>query len=418
MTTAHAPVAIVHDYLTQRGGAERVVLATQRAFPDAAIHTSLYDAAGTFPEFESLDVRPALIDGVAPLRQRHRAALPFYPPTFSAMNIDADVVFCSSSGWAHGVRTRGRKVVYCHGPARWLYQTDAYLMESGRATTAVFQAIRPALRSWDQRAARSADHYVVNSNHTRRLVRDAYGIDAEVLHPPPGVSAGGSERSVDGVEPGFFLCVSRLLGYKHVGAVIEAFRSLGSERLVVVGSGPDEMKLRALAGPNVTFLMSVPDDQLRWLYAHADALIAASFEDFGLTPIEAASFGAPTIALRFGGFLDSVVEGETGIFFDRPEPKLIVEAIRGLDDAALSAAAIREHALGLRRTELPGATARDRGEMSDGELTISVVIPLHDGAAPITETLDSLANRLRPHSATMSTRWNLRRFLRSRARRN
>src|SRR4051812_17705186 len=120
-------VAIVHDYLTQRGGAERVVLAMNRAFPDAPIYTSLYDPDGTYPEFATIDVRTAPLNRVPALCRYHRGAFPVLAPTFSAMNIDADVVVCSSSGWAHGVRTAGYKIVYCHAPARWLYQTDRYL---------------------------------------------------------------------------------------------------------------------------------------------------------------------------------------------------------------------------------------------------------------------------------------------------
>ncbi len=267
MTAAAVPVAIVHDYLTQRGGAERVVLGLHRAFPDAPIHTSLYEPAETFPEFAAATVETSPLDHVALLRRRHRLALPFLAPAFSLTDVEADVVVCSSSGWAHGVRTSGTKVVYCHAPARWLYQTDAYLAGRRRASSVVLRSLRPTLRAWDRRAARSAQRYLVNSNHTRQLVRHVYGIDAEVLFPPPGVVATDPQRAVDGLDDGFFLCVSRLLGYKHVDAVVEAFRDLTDERLVVVGSGPEEAKLRALARRNVVYLPSVPDDQLRWLYA-------------------------------------------------------------------------------------------------------------------------------------------------------
>ena len=120
-------VVLVHDYLTQRGGAERVVLSMTRAFPHAPLYTSLYDPRATFPEFGEIDVRTLPINRLPPLRRHHRAALPLLAPSFSSLRISADVVICSSSGWAHGARVEGRKIVYCHTPARWLYQSDRYL---------------------------------------------------------------------------------------------------------------------------------------------------------------------------------------------------------------------------------------------------------------------------------------------------
>jgi glycosyltransferase involved in cell wall biosynthesis len=337
-------VAIVHDYVTQRGGAERVVLALHRAFPAAPVHTSLFDPTCTFPEFDGLAIRRSPLDRLKAVRRNHRLALPLLAPAFSAMRVNADVVICSSSGWAHGVRTSGRKIVYCHAPARWLYQTDAYLARSGGAARAAMRGLRPALIRWDRQAASSADVYLANSNHTRRLIRDTYGIDAEVVFPPAGISPGGRQDPIGTLEPGFFLCISRLLAYKHVDAVIGAFADLLAERLVVVGTGPEESKLRTLASRNVSFLATVSDEQLRWLYANASGLVAASYEDFGLTPVEAAAFGTPSIALRYGGYFDTVREGVTGQLFDVPQPNEIARAVRNFDASAFEAQDLRSHA--------------------------------------------------------------------------
>jgi glycosyltransferase involved in cell wall biosynthesis len=337
-------VVLVHDYLTQRGGAERVALALARAFPDAPLHTSLYEPDSTFEEFGELDVRTMPIDRVGPLRRHHRLALPLLAPSFSATRVDADVVLCSSSGWAHGVRTDGRKIVYCHAPARWLYQRDHYLAESGRSTRVGLAALAPALRRWDIAAARSADRYLANSERTRQMIAEIYGLDAEVIHPPHGVDVTGARRPVAGLDGGFHLCVSRLLPYKNVDAVIGAFDRRPDRRLVVVGRGPDEARLRAAAGANVRFVPFATDDELRWLYANAQALIGASYEDFGLTPVEAAAFGTPSVVLRFGGYLETVVEGETGVFFDRPDAVDVGTAIDEIDRAGLSRERIRAHA--------------------------------------------------------------------------
>jgi glycosyltransferase involved in cell wall biosynthesis/ubiquinone/menaquinone biosynthesis C-methylase UbiE len=339
-------VAIVHDYLTQRGGAERVVLSMLRAFPGAPLYTSLYLPEATFPEFAAADVRTLPLNRVPPLRRNHRLALPLLAPAFSRLEVQADVVVCSSSGWAHGVRTGGRKVVYCHTPARWLYQPDRYLGERGAMDPArgALAVLRPALVRWDRRAARSAHRCLVNSRAVASRVRGLYGIEAEVLPAPQTVDPEGPQEELASLEPGFLLCVSRLLPYKNVDAVVEAVARLRDERLVVVGSGPDEARLQSGANGSATFVSSVGDEQLRWLYANCAGLLSASYEDYGLTPLEAAAFGKPAAVLRWGGFLDTVREDATGVFFDAPAPDDILQAIVALRSRDWDADAIRAHA--------------------------------------------------------------------------
>jgi len=342
--TAPDPVALVHDYLTQRGGAERVVVSLAEAYPEAPLHTSFYDPGGTFPEFAGADIRTLPLDRIRALRTRHRLALPVLAPAFSRLTVDAEVAICSSSGWAHGARVTGRKVVYCHTPARWLYQTERYLEGSSPASKALVSVLAPSLRAWDRKAAASAHRYLVNSTAVRQRVGDLYGLDAEVVPPPVEVDPAGPSTEVVGLEPGFFLSVSRLLPYKNVDAVSQAFAHLPSERLVVVGTGPLDAAIRAAAPPNVTVLGTVDDPALRWLYRSCTGLVAASHEDFGLTPVEAAAFGKPTAALRWGGFLDTMVEGTTGVFIDRPEPRSIAEAVERLSATRWDEQALRHHA--------------------------------------------------------------------------
>ena len=337
-------VALVHDYLTQRGGAERVVVSLTRAFPGAPLYTSLYDPRATFPELAEVEVRPMPLNRLALLRQNHRLALPLLAPAFSRLRVDADVLVCSSSGWAHGARGSGRKIVYCHTPARWLYQADRYLRGRGIASRVAVVGLRPALIRWDRAAAASADHYLANSSVVAERIAHIYGIEADVVPPAPAITPDGPAEPADGIEPGFVLCVSRLLPYKNVDAVVRAFTALPNDRLVVAGTGPDAAALRAFAGPNVTFVGSVEDAELRWLYQASDALVAASYEDFGLTPLEAASFGKPAAVLRWGGFLDTVVEGESGIFFETPTAKAVANAVGELRANRWSEEAIRNHA--------------------------------------------------------------------------
>lgn len=339
-----AEVAVVHDYLTQRGGAERVVLSMVRAFPQARLHTALYSPEDTYPEYRDVPLSTLPLNRLAFLRRRHRMALPLYPLAFSARRLTAGVTLVSSSGWAHGIRTTGRKVVYCHAPARWLYQTDRYLAGSQVVARGALRTLRPLLRAWDGHAARSADRYLTQSSAMRALIKEVYGIHAEVLPAPHSMDPTQARTPPGDIEPGFLLCVSRLLRYKNVDAVVDAMRLLEGHLLVVVGRGPEEGRLRASAPGNVRFLGTVPDEVLRWLYAHCAGLVAASHEDYGLTPLEAAAFGRPCAALHGGGFLDTVVEGTTGVFFDEPHPPLIADAARRLVLQRWDEAAIRTHA--------------------------------------------------------------------------
>ena len=345
-------VAIAHDYLTQLGGAEKTVLNMSRAFPDAPIYTMLYDADATFPEFRDLDVRVPMFNKVKPFRKHHRAALPILPLVARSIYIDADVVLSSSSGWAHGFRTNGRKLVYCHSPARWLYQSAAYLGDKGNTAARLgLRAAAPYLRSWDRREALRSDRYLANSTEIRGRISDAYGIDADIVFPPVSKPATAHVESIpevtewlrgDAPDDSFYLVVSRLLPYKNVDAIVRAFAG-SNRRLVVVGHGPQADQLRALKGDNVVMLSHLSDGTLAWLYKNCRAIIAASYEDYGLTPLEAGVWGKPAIALRFGGFLDTILEDVSGMYFDTPTPQAVADALNRFESMRFDPDKVRRH---------------------------------------------------------------------------
>ena len=332
-------IAIAHDYLTQRGGAERVVLSLAKAFPEAEIHTLFYEPEQTYPEFREMRIRTSSLNRVGTFRRDPRIALPLLAAASSRTRIDADVVIASSSGWAHAFPTTGRKIVYCHSPARWLYLPDDYLGEAGSLDPKrlALTALTPFLTRWDQRASRTADLYLANSSVVRERIHRVYGIDAPTLFPPfsPDLVEGFKQpisslegwAGEDGAEDGHYLVVSRLQPYKHVDKVVQAFEQLPDDRLLVIGKGPERDRLRSMAPSNVRFAEGLSDAEMRWAYAKSEALIAASHEDFGLTPLEAGAFGKPTFALRAGGYLDTVTEGVNGLFFEEAEPGQIAEAI-------------------------------------------------------------------------------------------
>jgi glycosyltransferase involved in cell wall biosynthesis len=203
---------------------------------------------------------------------------------------------------------------------------------------------RPLLEDWDRRAMGSADRYLAVSNETAARFRKVYGVDAEVLSPPPTLRAGGPEEPVEGVTPGYCLCTSRLLPYKNVGVLVEAMQYVPDVELLVVGDGPTRRFLEASSGPNVRFLGPVSDAQMRWLYRHCIGLVAASHEDYGLTPLEAATFGRPSAVLGEGGFLETVVEGTTGVYFENLAPHRVAAGIKELVGTTFDPFAIRAHA--------------------------------------------------------------------------
>lgn len=318
-------VVVAHDYLTGQGGAERVALALARAFNASRIVTAMYEPASTFDGFADFEVQTSWLNRCSALRADHRRALPLLAGTFSRLLIeDADVVICSSSGWAHGIRTTAPKVVYCHTPARWLHEPDDYFIDKSQRTRRAFERIAPYLHRWDQRAAHSATRYVANSTVVAGRIKRTYGIDADVVPPPPGLTPGRT-HAVAGVEPGFLLSVGRDRGYKNVPIITAAMSHLPGERLVTVGASA-----AADSSENVFHLGRVSDEELRWLYSSARAVVSAAHEDFGLSPLEGFAFGTPAVLLRAGGFFDTMVEGLTGVSFDAAEPLAVADAIRRL----------------------------------------------------------------------------------------
>ncbi|RZS87416.1 glycosyltransferase involved in cell wall biosynthesis [Motilibacter rhizosphaerae] len=375
-------VVVAHDYVSQRGGAERVALTLLRTFPGAPLVTSVYDAEQTFPGFRAHEVRTSPLQAVPAFRRDPRLALPLLAPVWSRTRVtraDADVVVASSSGWAHGLATDPGVglVVYCHNPARWLYQSDEYF--AGRRVGAkAISTFGSALRRWDGSHARRATRYLANSSSVARRIRDAYGIEAEVLPPPVSVDTAGPMDPVPGLEPGFLLTVARGRGYKNTSVVEEAVAGLPGERLVVVGSATAD---EPAASSAVVRLGRVSDARLRWLYANARALVSVSFEDFGLTPLEANAFGTPAVLLRAGGFLDTLAEGVSGVFVDAPEVGAVRSAVRSLPD--LDADRIRLHAATYSEAAFRARLHEVVEDVAAGRSSRERVIDLRDSARTV-----------------------------------
>src|SRR4051812_8152625 len=318
-------VALAHDYLNQRGGAERVALELAQMWPEAPLYTSLYRSESTFPGFRKVDVRTSFLNRL-PVDRGFRTLFPLYPAAFRGLApIDADLLITSSSGWAHRltVRPGARHVVYCHNPARWLYG-EQYLGASSAKQVAIRPLLAP-LRRWDRAAARRADVYIANSALTRRRIRAAYGIDAHVIPPPVDV-----DRFRPTPRGERLLVVSRLLPYKRVDIVVDAATTAGVG-LDVVGVGPSLDDLRKRAGPTVTFHGRADDATVKELMQTCRAFCLPGMEDFGITPVEAQAAGKPVIAFHGGGAVDTVEEGVTGVFVREQDAAHFLEAVTACD---------------------------------------------------------------------------------------
>jgi len=336
-----ANVAIVHDYLNQRGGAERVVLEMSDMWPNAPIYTSLYRPGSTFPAFGDREIRATRLNRM-PVDRGFRNLLPLYPAAFHGLGeIDADVVVASSSGWAHLARTSRRTLhaIYCHTPARWLYGRD-YLGHRGAMSVkqAIAQPVLGKLARLDREAARRADLYIANSENVKRLIRSTYGIEAVVVPPPVDV-----DRFSPTPRGARILMVTRLLPYKNVAIVVRAATRLGIG-LDVVGDGPLLGQLSELAGPSVKFHGPVADEAVVELMERCSAVCVAAEEDFGIVSVEAQAAGKPVIAYGRGGSLETVSEGLTGVFFREQTEESLIAAIRAAEALETSPSVIATHA--------------------------------------------------------------------------
>jgi len=337
-------VAIVHDYLNQAGGAERVVESLHRLWPDAPIFTTIADRDAMPASLRDADIRVTWMQHLPAWKRHFRAYLPLYPLAIGGIDVRGyDVVVSSSSAWAKAVHTPAGAVhvCYCHTPMRWVWDYEHYVAREGFGAL-VRLALPPviaALRMWDVRTSGQPTHIVVNSRVVQERVRRYWGRTSEVLNPPVD-----TERFTVGSGPGsYHLVVARLAHYKRIDLAVAAFTQLGLP-LVVIGDGPARASLEAAAGPNVTFRGRVDDRGVAEAMRECRGLIWPGEEDFGITPLEATACGRPVIAYGAGGVLETVRDGVTGVFFSEQTAESLARAVQRAATIAWDPAIIRAHA--------------------------------------------------------------------------
>lgn len=325
------PLAVIHDYLNQRGGAEKVLNVFLRLAPDAIVYTSVVHPkvrADSVPD--GVPVHSSFLQRLPFAVERTRLYLPFLPLAFERMNLQGhNLVVSISSAFAKGIRPPADvpHLCYCQTPMRFAWNLDGYLRYErvSPVTRAVVRLLMTRFRHWDKQTSERVTEFIAISRTVQERIRRFYKREARIIYPPVDTAL---YHPVPPQEKGdYYLVLSRLLPYKRIDVAIEACDHLRLP-LVVAGEGRDEPRLRRMAGPTVQFAGRVCDEEARRLLSHARALILVAEEDFGLTPVEAMASGTPVIAYRAGGATETVIEGETGIFFDQQEPGSLMQALQ------------------------------------------------------------------------------------------
>ncbi len=347
MSLQNVKIALVCDWLTTPGGAERVIMAMHEIFPHAPIFTALYNPKKVIG-FENADIRTSKLQKIPFSKTHHQLFLPWMPEVFESMNLDDyDIVISSSHSCAKGIITKPTTlhICYCHSPMRYAWDNHhAYLKEytMNPIMKRFGKNLLHKIRMWDRLAAERVDAYCTNSHFVQKRIQKYYRKVSDVIHPPVDVKKFNIERG----EKEYYLAIGRLTPYKKFNIIVEAFNVLGKQ-LVIAGTGVELNKLRAKAKDNIQFIGHISEEELPHLYANAKALIFPQIEDFGITPLESMASGRPVLAYKEGGALETVKEGITGIFFKEQNAIGIVQAVHEFERnyKDFSPEKIREHAM-------------------------------------------------------------------------
>lgn len=326
------------------GGAEKVVEVFHQIYPDSPIYTSIYLAERMPAIFKEMDIRTSFMQKLPFLARHFKKYLLFYPYAIESFDLkDYDVILSSSSAWAKGAKARPEAchICYCYTPMRWVWNYEEYVKREdfGWLVRKVLPFAIRGLEKWDQETIARVDHFIAISQSVAKRIETLYDREAEVIYPPVETERFFLSSEVED----YYLVVSRLNSYKRIDLVIEVFNAL-KKPLKIVGDGPYRPVLEKMAEKNVEFWGTVSSEKLAELYARCQALIFPGEEDFGIAPVEAQAAGRPVIAYARGGALETVIEGETGLFFKEQTGAELEKTIKNFEKLTLSPQRIRENA--------------------------------------------------------------------------
>ncbi len=342
-------IALIHDYLGEFGGAERVLLALSDLYPQAPIYTAFWRPGEAWERFKDRDIRVSWAHHVPLFATKLHSPLRFLAPMiWNSFDFSQYDVVLGSASWyvTKGFAKKGKaiEICYCHTPPRWLYGYSTSI-EWQRHTLVRWYAIIVGffMRQYDWNTSQRVNYFIANSKNTARRIQKFYRRNATVIYPPVNISPKRMAKKEN-----YYLVISRIVGGKGLELAVGAASTLGI-RLKIAGApagyATELKKLVATAGKTVEFLGHVSDEDLARLYAGARGFLATSSdEDFGITPVEAMAAGTPVIAFRGGGYTESIIEGKTGVFFDEPTVDSLVAAIRKAQNIRFSEMACRQQA--------------------------------------------------------------------------
>ncbi len=337
-------IALVHDYLTQRGGAERVFELLCKRYPEADIFTSLYDPQQTIDLGERI-VKTTFLQSIPGAAKYFRLMAPLYFPAFRSLDLqDYDLIISSSTSFAKAVRKKpgAHHICFCHNVTRFLWDTETYLREYGdyRYFAPLIEQVFQMMRKVDLRYSQEPDLYIANSSVVARRIKEIYDKKAIVVNYPIDTS----KFLYSDKKQEYYLASARMISYKRLDIIVEAFNWLGW-RLLISGSGPEKERLKSKALKNIEFIGHVTDVERTQLFANASSIIVAALEDYGLVPVEANVSGTPVIAYGAGGVLDTQIPGKTGVFFKRQTPESLQTALLEAKEISWNYESIRNHAV-------------------------------------------------------------------------
>ena len=358
-------VALVHDFLLDVRGAERVFLELCDIWPEADIFTAVYDEDGTEGRFSHRSVTSSFLNRVRPTSDTFRALLPLYPSAIESFDLSGyDLVVSSSSAWAHAVLCdeSTTHVSYCHNPFRYVWSEREKTLAHRRdpVSRALLRGLFRRWRQWDWIAAQRTTRYVANSAITRARIQAYFGREADIVHPPVR-----TDRFSPGPVGDHYVIVSELMAHKQIDVAIEAFNRLRLP-LLVIGDGPHARRLSRLAGPTVTLAGRVSDAEVEDALRRARAAIVTSVEEFGIAAVEAQASGRPVIARAAGGALETVIDQQTGCLWTGGATELAA-AVIGFNDSLVSPeACVHNAARFSRQTFRDGILSQvDRAQSQD-----------------------------------------------------